>query len=150
MAIALLRQIVECNPGAALIGSSLGGFYAACLAEHYARRAVLVNPAVRPHELLSGYLGPQKNIYTGAEYEFTTQHVDELKALDVATITPSRYLLLTRTGDEVLDYRDAVEKFRGARQWAVPGGDHGFGDFGNYLDAVLDFCGIETASAARN
>src|SRR6187402_2736205 len=97
-AVALLRSAVERNPGAALIGSSLGGFYATWLVEqfnHSALRAVLVNPAVQPYELLRGMLGPQKNLYTGAEYELTTQHVDELKALEVESITPSRYLLLT-------------------------------------------------------
>jgi predicted esterase YcpF (UPF0227 family) len=142
-AMALLREVIEHHPGAALIGSSLGGFYATWLAEHYALRAVLVNPAVRPYELLSAYLGPQENLYTGAQYELTAQHIGELKALDVASITPERYMLLTRTGDEVLDYRLAVEKYRGARQWVIPGGDHGFGDFENYLDAVLAFCGVD-------
>jgi predicted esterase YcpF (UPF0227 family) len=141
-AMAQLRDTVERNPGAALIGSSLGGFYATWLAEHYALRTVLVNPAVRPYELLSGYLGLQKNLYTGAEYELTAQHLDELKALEVAAITPQHYFLLTRTGDETLDYRLGVEKYRDARQWVIPGGDHGFGDFGNYLDAVMEFCGV--------
>jgi predicted esterase YcpF (UPF0227 family) len=144
-AMTLLRNLVEQHPGAALIGSSLGGYYATALVEqfeHSALRAVLVNPAVRPYELLSGALGPQKNLYTGAIYELTAQHIAELKALEVASITPSRYLLLTRTGDEVLDYRLAVEKYRDAIQWVIPGGDHGFGDFENYLDATLAFCGI--------
>ena len=141
-AMALLREAVERYPGAVLIGSSLGGFYATWLAERYALRAVLVNPAVRPYALLSGYLGPQRNLYTGAAYELTAQHINELKALEVTTVTPERYLLLTRMGDEVLDYRDAVEKYRGARQWVIAGGDHGFADFENYLDVVLEFCGI--------
>jgi len=141
-AILLLREIVERNPGAALIGSSLGGFYATWLAERYGLRTVLVNPAVRPYALLSGSLGPQKNLYTGAEYELTARHLDELKALEVASITPERYLLLTRTGDETLDYRQGVEKYRGARQWVIDGGDHGFGDFENYRDVVLEFCGF--------
>jgi uncharacterized protein len=141
-AMALLRDMVERHPDAALIGSSLGGFYATWLAEHYALRTVLVNPAVQPYALLNAYLGPQKNLYTGAEYELTVQHIDELKTFEVATITPARYLLLTRTGDETLDYRLGVEKYRGAQQWVIPGGDHGFGDFENYLDAVLEFCGV--------
>lgn len=141
-AMASLRGLVERHPHAALIGSSLGGFYATWLAEHYRLRAVLVNPAVRPWTLLGQYLGQQKNLYSGAGYELTTQHMDELKALDVGDITPEHYLLLTRTGDEVLDYRDGVARYRGARQQVIPGGDHGFGDFGNHLDAALDFCGI--------
>ena len=141
-AMALLCDAIEQHPGAVLIGSSLGGFYATWLAEHYALRAVLVNPAVRPYELLRGTLGPQKNLYTGAGYELTAQHLEELKVLEVVTITPERYLLLTHTGDEVLDYRLAVEKYHGARQWVIPGGDHSFGDFGAYLDTVLAFAGI--------
>lgn len=141
-AMALLRTLVERHPGAELMGSSLGGFYATWLAEHYALRAVLVNPAVQPYALLHGYVGPQKNLYTGAAYELTTQHIEELQALEVATVHPERFFLITRTGDEVLDYRVAVEKYRGSRQWVIPGGDHGFGDFENYLDAALEFCGV--------
>ncbi len=148
-AMALLCDIVERYPGATLIGSSLGGYYATWLAERYAVRAVLVNPAVRPYELLRNYLGPQKNLYTGAEYELTAQHIEELKALEVAAITPQRYFLLTRTGDEVLDYRLAVEKYRGARQRVIAGGDHGFGDFENYLGEVLAFCGISNTAASN-
>lgn len=141
-AMALLCGIAERHPDAALIGSSLGGYYATWLAERYALRAVLVNPAVRPFDLLQGYLGVQTNLYTGEQYELTPQHIGELKAFDVATITPQRYQLITRTGDEVLDYRDGVAKYRGARQCVIPGGDHGFSDFGNYLDKVLQFCGV--------
>ncbi len=123
-----------------LIGSSLGGYYATYLAEKLGVRAALVNPSVRPHELLRGYIGLQHNLYTGAEYEFTEAHLAELRQLEVARITPGRYLLLVTTGDEVLDYRSAVEKYRGCEQIVVEGGDHGFGQFADYLDIVLGFC----------
>lgn len=125
-----------------LIGSSLGGYYATWLAEKHDLRAVLVNPAVRPYELLSGYTGPQTNLYTGAQYDFNEEHVEELRELEVERITPQRYLLIVATGDEVLDYRHAVAKYRGCEQLVIEGGDHGFGDFGSHLDAVLRFCGV--------
>lgn len=143
-AIAQLEALITGSPRAAtaLVGSSLGGFYATWLAEKYGLKAVLVNPAVRPYELLRDYVGPQKNIYTGAGYEFTAQHLDELRELEVATITPERYLLMVQTGDEVLDYRQAVAKYRGAQQIVIEGGDHGFSSFAAYLDTVLRFCGI--------
>lgn len=146
-AMALLQGLVERYPDAALIGSSLGGFYATWLSERYALRAVLVNPAVRPYDLLRAALGPQKNLYTGETYVLTAAHVEELRALEVAAITPERFLLLTRTGDETLDYRLGVEKYRGARQYVIPGGDHGFSDFGDWLDAALAFCGIHDPAA---
>jgi predicted esterase YcpF (UPF0227 family) len=141
-AMALLRALVAQHPGAALIGSSLGGYYATALAEEFALRTVLVNPAVRPYDLLHDYLGPQKNLYTGESYQLTVDHIAQLQALEVAGVTPEHYFLITRSGDETLDYRQGVEKYRGARQWVIPGGDHGFGDFAGYVDAALDFCGI--------
>jgi len=126
-----------------LVGSSLGGFYSTWLVEHLGVRAVLVNPAVRPYELLAPLLGPQKNLYTGEEYQFTAGHVAELRALEVDSITPERYLLITATGDEALDYRDGVARYAGCEQIIVSGGDHGFRGFADYLDTVVTFwqCG---------
>ena len=79
----LLRERVALeNPEeVTLVGSSLGGFYATWLTEHLGCRAVLVNPAITPHEGLRAYLGPQKNLYTGHAYEFTEGHLAQLEAL---------------------------------------------------------------------
>ena len=136
----LLDALAARHRGAALIGSSLGGYYATWLAEKHAMKAVLLNPAVRPYELLAPMVGLQKRFHTGEEYVFTTEHVSELRALEVERITPSQYLLIVTMGDEVLDYRWAVERYRGCRQIVIEGGDHGLSDFGNYLDAVLAHC----------
>ncbi len=138
-AAVMLAALVREHRNSCLVGSSLGGYYATWLAETHGVRAVLVNPAVRPYELLAREIGCQQNLHTGEEYDFTAQHVAELQALEVDSITPERYLLLVTTGDEVLDYRHAVEKYRGARQLVIEGGDHGFSDFAHYLDPVLAF-----------
>jgi len=136
----LVELIAPCDPrGVTLVGSSLGGFYATALVERFGARAVLVNPAVRPYELLAGFLGPQKNLYTDEAYELTPQHITELRALEVETITSSRYLLITASGDEVLDYRAGVERYAGCEQIVVSGGDHGFREFPDYLDTVIAF-----------
>jgi predicted esterase YcpF (UPF0227 family) len=141
-AIAQLEALITGEESApiALVGSSLGGYYATCLAEKHGARAALINPAVRPYEGLRAYLGPQRNPYTGMQYEFTAGHLAELQELDTASVTPERYLLLVTTGDEVLDYRRAVEKYRGGEEIVVTGGDHGFSDFGKYVDVVIAFC----------
>ncbi|MBI1964633.1 MAG: esterase [Betaproteobacteria bacterium] len=141
-AAALLDDVIAKHPGAALVGSSLGGYYATYLAEKHGLKAVLLNPAVRPYELLKDHLGMQQNFHTGERYEFTVRHVAELRALEVDRITPSHYLLLAATGDEVLDYRAAVERYRGCRQIVVQGGDHSLSNFADYLDVVLEFCGM--------
>lgn len=142
-AIAQLEALLagEKSASVALVGSSLGGYYATYLAEQHGVRAALINPAVRPYDGLRPYLGPQRNLYTGAQYDFTAQHLDALRALEVSRVTPEHYLLLVTTGDEVLDYRMATAKYNGCEQIVVEGGDHGFSGFVDYLDRVLAFCG---------
>ena len=142
-AAAVLDTLAARNPGAALVGSSLGGYYATWLAEKCGLKAVLLNPAVRPYELLAPLVGRQKNLHTGEEYDFTTQHVAEMQALEVERIHPERYLLIVAAGDEVLDYQQAVTRYRGCRQLVIAGSDHGLSDFADYLDLVLGFCGIQ-------
>lgn len=144
-ATARLEALALQHRGAALVGSSLGGYYATWLAEKHGMRAALLNPVVRPYELLAPLVGLQKRFHTGEEFVFTTGHVAELQALEVERITPSRYFLIVTTGDEVLDYRQAVERYRGCRQVVIEGGDHGMSDFSNHLDAVLEFCGVVPA-----
>ncbi len=125
-----------------LIGSSLGGFYATFLAERYGARAVLINPAIRPHDDLRPFAGRQRNLYTGEEYEVTPAHFDELAELEVTRITrPERYFLLVRTGDELLDWRKAVQFYAGAFQYVAGGGDHGWTDFAEDVPSVLRFAG---------
>ena len=123
-----------------LVGSSLGGFYATHLAERYGAKAVLINPTVRPYEDLASHLGPQRNMYTGEDYELTREHFAELAALKVERITrPQHYFLLTQTGDEILDWRDAVAFYGGAWQFVQGGGDHAFQQFDAQIPAILHF-----------
>jgi predicted esterase YcpF (UPF0227 family) len=108
---------------------------------------VLVNPAVRPYEDLAPYVGRQENIYTGEAFDVLPEHVDELRALAVPRITrPDRYWLMVQTGDEVLDWREAVAFYGGAFQLVEGGGDHGFQRFDAQLPAVLRFAGVAGAA----
>jgi predicted esterase YcpF (UPF0227 family) len=148
-AMALLEREVCRVPAreVTLVGSSLGGFYATCLTEKLGMRSVLVNPAITPHEGLRAYLGPQKNLYSAEEYVLTEEHLAQLAELQVAK--PARigsYLLLHTTGDELLDWRVAVDHYRGCRQVIVQGSDHGFREFGDYIDLVFEFATSPFAS----
>jgi hypothetical protein len=137
-----MREVeqLRVNGRTCYIGSSLGGFYATYLAEKHGARAVLINPAIEPHVGLRAYLGPQKNLHTGEPYELTEAHLGEWQKLYVPRITPQRYLLLVETGDEVLDYRKAVERYAGAAQVVVQGGDHSLQSFPRHLPRILEFC----------
>lgn len=126
----------------AIIGSSLGGFYARWLAERHGCRAVLLNPAVHPWTDLERYLGDQPLWHGGGSVRVERHHLDELLALRVETITrPERYFLLAATGDEVLDHREMLAAFPGARTRVIEGSDHGISEFADYVDEVLAFCG---------
>jgi predicted esterase YcpF (UPF0227 family) len=140
-AVRIVRQLVKGKPNICYVGSSLGGFYATYLVERNGARAVLINPAIDPHEGLRAYLGAQKNLYTGAAYELTEGHLDQWRRLWVPTISAERYLLLVETGDEVLDYRRAVQRYAGAQQVVVPGGDHSLRSFPAQLPRILAFAG---------
>lgn len=139
-----IREIEKLPLGAAtcLVGSSLGGFYATYLAEKHGARAALINPAIEPHVGLRAYLGPQTNIHTGAPYDLTERYLQEWEALVVPAIHPERYLLLVETGDELLDYRQAVARYAGAQQIVVQGGDHSLRSFREHLPAILRFAGL--------
>ena len=139
-AIALAESLLQ--PGTVLVGSSLGGFYATWLCEHHPERvshAVLVNPAVVAYISLAQYIGKQKNLYTGEAFDFTQTHIDAMHALDVPELKRQEaYWLLAEEGDEVLDYRQAVSKYQGAKQTVLSGGNHTFSRWHDYLDAIID------------
>lgn len=142
-AIALAESLIERHGVTTVVGSSLGGYYATYLAEKFNLKAVLVNPAVVAHLSLQKYIGPQRWLYTGEAFEFTLQHVEELRAIAVPALkTPQRFWLLVEEGDETLDYRQAVTRYAGTRQTVLPGGDHSFTRWGDYLDPIVEFAGL--------
>ncbi|UTV98757.1 hypothetical protein KDW99_16075 [Marinomonas rhizomae] len=146
-AIEQLESIIEANQqqGLTLIGSSLGGFYAAYLAEKYRLKAILVNPAVQAPVLLQDFLGPQFNPYTNEEYELTQAHMIELEKLVVTKPTADLYWLMIQEGDEVLDYKEALKAFpKTARLTHEEKGDHSFTEFERFSVEILRFAEILT------
>ena len=127
-----------------LVGSSLGGFYATWLAEKYNCPAVLINPAVKPHELLKKHLGENINYYTAERWVLDEVHIRQFRELYIDKVSnPQRYLLMLQTGDETLDYREALEKYSTSPSIVEQGGSHEFSGFENHLDKILAFCNVE-------
>ena len=134
----------------ALIGSSLGGYYATWLAERLGCRAALLNPAIRPQDDLARYIGVQPVYFSEAEIDFRREYLDQLAAIDTPSITrPERYLLLAATGDAVIDYRTMVRKYQGVRQHVIEGSDHELSDFASYIDEVIAFCDADIKDTTR-
>lgn len=133
-----------------LVGSSLGGYYATWLAEQYDLRALLINPAAYAFRTLATWIGHHTNLFTGEAFHFSQQHIDELQTLWIPLISrPERFWLIVETGDEVLDYREAVFRYTGARQTIIEGGDHSLLHFPEWLDDIIDFALPEQSSKNR-
>ncbi len=126
-----------------LVGSSLGGYMSTWLNAQFGFPAVLVNPAVKPYELLVDFLGEQENPYTKERYVLEEIHIHELKELDTPILKePKDFWLLQQTEDEVLDYRQAVEKYQNSKQTVEQGGDHSFIDFERYPEQIIQFLNL--------
>ncbi len=117
----------------------MGGFYATHLTERFGLRSVLVNPAVAPHQLMSKYLGPNSNPYTGEEFTLTESDLQRLQEQDLP-INQSRALslVLLETGDETLDYRAALSHYEGVPTIVEQGGDHRFQSYERYLPLIFE------------
>jgi uncharacterized protein len=128
----------------AVVGSSLGGFYATCVAEKTGCPAVLLNPAVHPARDLAKYIGEQTSWHDPQElFFFRPGFVDELQALAPPKLAkPDNYFAVIAKGDEVLDWREMTARFAGARIKLLEGGDHALSDFDDHIDEVLAFLNL--------
>lgn len=123
-----------------LVGSSMGGFFATCLVEQYNLPAVLINPAVNPSSGLHSWLGENRNFITGERWFFEPQHIEQYRDLNPQQIKCQKnYKILLQTGDEVLDYRHAQERYKGCAIETEVGGDHSFVDYQQHIPAILKF-----------
>ncbi len=133
----------------AVIGSSLGGFYATVLAERFGCPAVLLNPAVDPARDLEAYIGEQTAWHDPAErFYFRPEFVGELRALAPAAITrPERYFAVIAKGDELLDWREMSARYAGCRIRLLEGSDHALTDFDDHLGEIVGFLGLLRSEA---
>ncbi len=151
-AMALVREGIAGWPrdSSAVLGSSLGGFYATAVAEATGWRAVLLNPAVDPARDLAAYIGEQTAFHDPAQhFFFRPEYVDELRALMVPAVTrPERYFAVIAKGDELLDWREMTARYPGAHLRLLEGGDHALSDFETHLPHLLAFLELDTGAGA--
>ena len=129
--------------GMAVIGSSLGGFYATALAEATGCRAVLLYPAVDPARDLARHIGETTAWHSDEPFHFRAEFVAELRAMTPAALTrPERYFAVIAKGDEVLDWREMTARYGGCSQRLLEASDHALSDFAEHLPEVTRFLGL--------
>ena len=133
----------------AVVGSSLGGFYATVLAERWVEpvRAVLLNPAVQPARDLADRIGEIAAWHSEERFFFRPEFIADLHDMAPTAITrPQRYFAVIAKGDEVLDWREMAARYADCPMRLLEGGDHALSDFGASFAAVLDFLGLDAAA----
>ena len=125
----------------AVVGSSLGGFYATWVAERWGCKAALLNPAIYPARDLAKYIGEQTQFHSPDErFFFREEFVQELRDLACAKLQhPERYMAVIAKGDEVLDWREMHARYTACELLLLEGGDHAISDFASHLPRVLQF-----------
>ncbi len=125
----------------AVMGSSLGGFYAAWLSAQLDCPAVLINPAVHPSRDLARYIGEHPVWHDPAQsIFFEPVYVQELEALESQPLpTHPATLALIAKGDEVLDWREMLARHQAGQVRLIEGSDHALSDFEEYLPQILEF-----------
>ncbi|WP_242615534.1 YqiA/YcfP family alpha/beta fold hydrolase [Sphaerotilus mobilis] len=150
-AVALIEAGIASWPAgrSAVMGSSLGGWYATVVAERHGWPAVLLNPAVEPARDLARHIGEQTSWHDPQDrFFFRPEFIDELRALQppVPLTRPARYHAVIATGDEVLDWREMAARYASGDTVVVEGSDHALSDFEDHLPGVLAFLGFDPAS----
>jgi len=111
-----------------LIGTSLGGFFAAFYGAKLNWPVVLINPLADITDLTDSAMGENVNYATGESFIMDCDDADALQRLSESMPdSKAASLLLLDKGDEVLDYSKAVSRYGGATEISLfEGGSHRF------------------------
>ena len=113
-AIAQLQEVIAQLQQPVLIGSSLGAITPLIWHSSTLFKALLINPAVRPHLLFEDFTAEQENLYSGERWLLTESHMKALAALEVAPPQDAqRFACGLQSGDETLDYCLAEQYYQG-------------------------------------
>ena len=141
-AVQQIDKLIEEFSPSALIGSSLGGFYATYFSEQYNLKCVGINPAVIPPAEMSEYLGENKNYSTGKKFLINQEQLDLLDRMgrEIKVIKcPRNFMILLQSHDEKLDYRVATNFYRGAVLDVTFGGNHSFENLETHFSKIKIF-----------
>lgn len=139
LAIQTLEELIESYRDVTLIGSSLGGYYAMYLSNKYNIKAVLLNPSVYPFVTLKNYIGSAPSFYDNSSFNWNQEHIDMLKNFKTDVKREENIMLLVQKGDELLDYKEAVNYLPNSKMIVEDGGNHSFDKIEKQFEGIVDF-----------
>lgn len=123
-----------------IVGTSLGGFWAAEMAAALGFFSVIINPCYDPASMLQKHVGPQTNYGTGEVRNFQQASVDSYAGHE--TISNNyRFLplVLLDLGDQVIDSALTSDVFDGYPQMCYDGGSHRFEHMNEGLSEIRQY-----------
>jgi uncharacterized protein len=144
----LLREITKLSPDpddTLIVGTSLGGFWAAEMAAYLVLPSVIINPCYDPENMLQKYVGNQTNHKTGKVTKFSNESC--LSYFGMKTQDNSYVILpflLLDMEDEVIDSYRTKSIFEDSFPIKVfEGGNHRFAHMNESLEDIskyLSYC----------
>ena len=117
-----------------IVGTSLGGFFAAWVGSELNLPFVAINPAIRPGSSLRAYLG-EGVTHFGEPFTLTEEVVDAYRDLTFRTDGPGRVVL--DMGDEVISSQDTLDTVIDLPVLTFPGGSHWFDHMRELVDLLI-------------
>jgi len=124
------NQYLDKSYNVFFMGSSMGGFASEYLAIKTGCKAVMINPAIKPSELLPQFIGVSENLETAQAYEWQQANCEQFKRyekeLESSTQIIDRTLLLDMD-DELIDSEKTLALYKEkANVVTYAGGSHSF------------------------
>ena len=137
----LIEMLISENEIVGFIGSSMGGFYCCHFANKYNLKGVYINPVVDDHlPSMLNIIGSYENFNNGKKDTFSMNDYENLKKYSTPMLTsPKNHYLLAQEGDEVLDQRLSLKKFKDSKISFSKRGNHQFLGFEDKIEQIFDF-----------
>jgi predicted esterase YcpF (UPF0227 family) len=112
------------------MGSSMGGFASEYLAMKTGCKAIMINPAISPSELLTQFIGVTENYEIGLPYQWDQYHCEQYLQYEQELASSNRSLdrtILLDMADELIDSEKTLLKYQAtANVVTYDGGSHSF------------------------
>lgn len=151
----LVQQAQEADEKVAVMGSSLGGYFASLVSNETGCPAVLLNPSTKPHISLQRFVDDKVMDTTACDdnvatviyrttggWAMTLQDLDWFAAHKLQQITyPEKVFAVIKQGDELLDPKVATDFYQsqGVEVALQDGGDHRMTDFEQQLPMIMEY-----------